>query len=110
MKYFLALVLVLGALSGCAGPKDPPPTSIKPLDQGVVAAVRMSLKSDMELAQSSIEVQAENNLLVLRGTVPSEAAKARAEKIALGTPRIEKVANHLTVVPTEGDSDFTKIQ
>ncbi len=110
MKYLLALFLVLGTLSGCAGPKDPPPTSIVPIDKSIVAAVRMSLKSDMELAQSSIDVQAENDLLVLRGSVPSEAAKARAEKIALGTARIEKVANHLEVVPTEGDSDFTKIQ
>lgn len=86
-------------LAGCAGPKEPPPRSIKAIDQSVVATVKMNLKTDPTLASSSIQVMAENNLLVLRGTVPTQEAKDKAEQIALKTPKIDKIANHLEVKP-----------
>lgn len=99
MKTLMALFVAL-LLSGCAvAPQDPPPSSIKAIDQTVVATTQMNLKTDAELAASQIKVSAENNLLVLRGTVPSEDAKKRAEEIALKTARVEKVANHLEVSP-----------
>ena len=99
----LATCLTLSILAGCAGPKEPPPRSIKAIDQTVVATVRMNLKTDAELASSTIQVSAENELLVLRGSVPSEAAKQKAEEIALKTPRVEKVANHLEVSADQCD-------
>lgn len=90
---FLALAVV-----GCStAPKDPPPSSIKALDSTVVTTCKMNLKTDPELASSDIQVSAENDLLVLRGTVPSAEAKAKAEQIALKTKRVEKVANHLEI-------------
>lgn len=106
MKRHLISLGLLGALLGCAGPSEPPPTSIKPIDQSIVATVQMNLKTDPELAASGIQVSAENDLLVLRGTVPSEDAKARAEAIAKKTPRIEKIANHLEVAGGEVAPDF----
>jgi osmotically-inducible protein OsmY len=100
MKQFMAcLALSLLFFSGCAGPTEPPPTSIKPIDQSVVAAVKMNLKTDGELAGCVIRVEAENELLILRGEVPTEEAKARAEQIALKSAKVEKVANHLEVKP-----------
>ena len=93
----LATGLALSTLTGCAGPKEPPPRSIKAIDQTVVATVRMNLKTDAELASSTIQVSAENELLVLRGSVPSEEARKKAEEIALKTPKVKKVANHLEV-------------
>lgn len=98
-RLFLALATCLSftILAGCAGPKEPPPRSIKAIDQTVVATVRMNLKTDAELASSTIQVNAENDLLILRGSVPSEAARKKAEEIALKTPKVEKVANHLEV-------------
>ena len=93
----LATCLSFTILAGCAGPKEPPPRSIKAIDQTVVATVRMNLKTDAELASSTIQVKAENDLLILRGSVPSEAARKKAEEIALKTPKVEKVANHLEV-------------
>jgi osmotically-inducible protein OsmY len=99
----LAILLsVVFFLSACVGPTEPPPTSIAPIDQSVVATVRMNLNTDPELAASGLSVSAENDLLVLRGQVPSEAAKRKAEEIARKTPRISKVANHLEVAG--GDS------
>lgn len=96
MKRTLGLLVLALWLAACA-PQEPPPRSIAALDQSVVATVTMNLKTDAELAASGIEVSAENDLLVLRGKVPSEAAKTRAEEIAKKTPRITKVANHLEV-------------
>lgn len=98
MKRAFLSLLAAAALSSCAtAPSDPPPSSIHQIDQSVVATVQMNLKTDPELAASGIQVSAENDLLVLRGTVPSEDAKKRAESIAKKTPRIEKIANHLEV-------------
>lgn len=98
MRRSLTLFCLLLLSLACAAPPPPTPiNSIKPLDAGVVAAVKMNLKTDAELAASDIKVAAENELLVLRGSVPSEEAKAKAEKIARKTDRVEKVANHLEV-------------
>ena len=97
-KNIVVSVFLAVAVLGCSTqPKDPPPSSIKAIDSTVVTTCKMNLKTDVELAASDITVSAENNLLVLRGTVPSEEAKSRAEKIALKTARVEKVANHLEV-------------
>jgi predicted small lipoprotein YifL len=100
-RSLLSLLCLLCSLTACVGPQSVPPSSIKPIDQSVVATVQMNLKTDPELAASGITVAAENDLLVLRGTVPSEAAKARAESIAKKTPRITKIANHLEVTGEE---------
>lgn len=101
MKALLASFVVLAALSGCApsgsASTDPPPSSIKPIDQTVLATVKMNLKTDPDLAASNLDVKAENGLVVLRGTVPSQEARKRAEDIAKKSAKVEKVANHLEV-------------
>lgn len=97
MRLFIA-TLVLSFTLGCStAPQDPPPSSIKAIDQTVVATTQMNLKTDAELAASQIKVSAENDLLILRGTVPTQEAKKRAEEIAKKTARVEHVANHLEV-------------
>jgi len=95
----LALATLAFFLSGCTpAPKEPPPRSIKAIDDSVVATVKMNLKTDPTLAASTIEVKAENELLVLQGQVPSQEAKDKAEELAKKAPKVEKVANHLEVV------------
>ena len=96
-RAFLTLLASATLLSCAPGPSDPPPSSIHQIDQSIVATVHMNLKTDPELAASGIQVSAENDLLILNGTVPSADAKKRAEEIAKKTPRIEKIANHLQV-------------
>lgn len=98
-KILAALVtasLLLGAL-GCAGPKEPPPRSIQTIDDSVISTVKLNLKTDADLAASNLQVSAENGLVVLRGNVPSEEAKVKAEEIAKKSARVDKVANHLEV-------------
>lgn len=96
---FAVLAILLGA--GCAGPKEPPPRSIKVLDDTVITAVKMNLKTDPVLASSKIDVAAENSLLVLRGTVPNEESKKKAEELARKVSKVENVANHLEVSEVE---------
>lgn len=91
------LILVALLFLGCSAPTEPPPTSIKPLDQSKVAAARLNLQQDVELAPCGLQVSAQNELLVLKGSVPSEAAKKRAEELVRRVPGIEHVANHLEV-------------
>lgn len=85
---------------GCTGPTEPPPTSIKPLDTARVTAARVNLNNDPELGPCAIQVSAENDLLVMKGNVPSEEGKKRAETLVRKVEGIEKVANHLMVTPS----------
>lgn len=94
----LWIIALLAALTyGCTGPTEPPPTSIKPIDQAKVTAARMNLSNDAELAPLGIKLSAQNELLVMNGAVPSEAAKKRAESLVRKVEGISHVANHLEV-------------
>jgi len=100
MKKLLVSLGLAFLMVGCStAPKDPPPSSIKAIDQSVITAVKMNMKTDMVLAGCKIDVGAENGLIVLRGFVPTEEAKAKAEELALKGAKVEKVANHLEVSP-----------
>lgn len=97
MKSLLPLLL-FALLAGCStAPSDPPPTSIRPLDAAKVDAAKMNLKTDAELGSAGITVKAENDLLVMNGTVGSKSAKEKAEALVRKVPGITKVANHLEV-------------
>jgi len=58
----------------------------------------MNLKTDPILASCNLKCSAENDLLVINGEVPTEAAKQKAEDLAKRTQGITKVANHIKVV------------
>ena len=98
MKRILACFAILALLSGCStAPKDPPPSSIRAIDAAVINMVKMNLKTDPVLASCQIDVKGENGLLVLRGDVPTQEAREKAEEIALKSAKVEKVGNHLEV-------------
>lgn len=101
MRKIFACLAVLSLLfgSGCPKPKEPPPRSIQAIDDSVIATVKLNLKTDPDIAASNIDVSAENGLVALRGQVPSEDVKARAESIVKKSAKVEKVANHLEVSP-----------
>lgn len=99
VRSLLGGALLLGLFFGCTQPE--PVTSIKPLDQGVVTAVRANLQTDPELAAAGLQVEAHNHELVLKGTVSSQEAKERAESLARRVDRVQEVENQLEVVPQE---------
>ena len=99
------LAILAFALMGCStAPQDPPPTSIKPLDQAKVQAAKLNIQTDVELAPCNIKVSAQNDLLLLSGGVPSEAAKKKAEDLARRVEGIHNVANHLLIQPETGQT------
>ena len=99
------LVMLACALMGCStAPQDPPPTSIKPLDSAKVQAAKLNLQTDAELAPCNIQVSAQNDLLVIKGGVPSEAAKKKAEALVRRVEGIHNVANHLLIQPETGQT------
>ncbi len=99
-----ALHLMAALVMGCSGPSEPPPTSIQPIDSAKVQAAKMNLSTDAELAPCNIQVSAENDLLVLKGGVPSQAGKDRAETLVKKVEGIKKVANHLEVQPNTAET------
>lgn len=107
MKKLVLLVLATLTL-GCSGPSEPPPTSIQPIDSAKVQAAKLNLQTDAELAPCNIQVSAENDLLVLKGGVPSQAGKDRAEVLVKKVEGIKKVANHLEVQPGTAQTPTTE--
>jgi hypothetical protein len=97
MRRLILLILTLVLAVGCAGPTDPPPSSIQPIDKAVVAAAQVQLKQDPILAGCVLKAEAQNDLLVLTGEVPTEEAKKKAEELVRKVHGVEKVANHLKV-------------
>ena len=93
----MILLLLSTLVMGCSGPTEPPPTSIQPIDSAKVQAAKMNLQTDAELAPCNIQVSAQNDMLVLKGGVPSQAGKDRAETLVRKVEGIKKVANHLEV-------------
>lgn len=63
---------------------------------------RAALLATDDLRESTINVDVENAVITLRGTVASAAEKTKAEQVANGIEGKSKVVNQLTVAP--GDS------
>jgi hypothetical protein len=67
---------------------------------GAVPRVYARLHWDKTLYNSRIQVHLlQGGTVLLRGVVPSEAARKRAEELAASTVAVPQVVNELTVVP-----------
>lgn len=96
----LVLILLLAAAVGCTSQEaPPPPTTLKPIDAATIAAVKVALGQDAELAPAGLQVTAAGHKVVLAGAVPSDAAKTKAEALARGVRGVTEVDNQLEVSP-----------
>jgi len=66
-------------------------------DAGVTAKVKTRLATDNRVSASSVNVDTENRVVTLRGTVATEAARQAAVEIARGTDGVKDVVDRLTV-------------
>ena len=66
-------------------------------DATITAAVNADLAKDNELSALRINVDTKDGRVVLNGTAPSDDAKQRAERLALGEKGVVAVDNKLTV-------------
>jgi hypothetical protein len=90
-------VAVLGILfaAGCAR---------KPDDAAIVTNIKAQMFSDSHLKDANLQVTAKNGQITLAGTVPSDAARLDAYKIATQTPGVTKVTDQMTVSGAEAST------
>jgi hypothetical protein len=68
-------------------------------DLWIWTKVRTALATAEDLSDSTINVDVDNNVATLSGTVPSQAQKARAEEVARDVEGLKSVKNNLQVSP-----------
>jgi len=68
-------------------------------EAGISTRVKTGLAKDAILKDISIDVETKGRVVTLRGTVPSAAAKTKAEEIAARTEGVTRVVNELVVRP-----------
>ncbi|HXQ26619.1 MAG TPA: BON domain-containing protein [Candidatus Acidoferrales bacterium] len=81
-------VLVIALAAGC---------SSKPDDAALVTNIKSQMFSDQQLKEASLQVTSDNGQVTLTGSVPSDAARLDAYKIATETPGVTKVNDQMTV-------------
>lgn len=80
-----------------AGNKAADSISAGSADAAITAKVNAALASDTQLSALAIDVDTTNGHVELKGTAPTEAARARATQLATGVEGVTKVDNRLTV-------------
>lgn len=66
-------------------------------DAAITAAVEAGLAKDAQLSALHIDVDTKNGHVALSGTAPSQAAKQRAQAIAMAEKGVTGVDNRLTI-------------
>jgi BON domain-containing protein len=86
-------VAIIAAIfaAGCAKKTD---------DATLATQIKSQLFSESQLNGASLEVTSKDGQVTLAGTVPNDAARYRAYKIANETPGVTKVNDQMTVAPT----------
>ncbi|HET8678142.1 MAG TPA: BON domain-containing protein, partial [Blastocatellia bacterium] len=74
-------------------------------DLWIWTKMRTELATADDLRDSTINVDVENNVVTLSGTVPAEAQKAKAEQIARGIEGVSSVKNQITVGSGAGNAN-----
>jgi hyperosmotically inducible periplasmic protein len=69
----------------------------KTADATITATVKTKLATVKGVIANDINVDTNEGVVTLRGTVPEEAQKAKAEEVARNTAGVKKVVNELTV-------------
>lgn len=66
-------------------------------DAAITASIKTRLRRDLDIVVGRIDVETRNGVVSLRGLAPDEAARERAERIALGNRGVMRVDNRLAV-------------
>jgi hyperosmotically inducible protein len=72
-----------------------PLAGLREADADTAAAVTDALTADSELHAATLDVEASDGAVTLRGYVPTPEQRERAERIALGVPGVTEVRNRL---------------
>lgn len=69
-------------------------------DAAITTSINAELAKDPKLSSLAIDVDTSGGQVVLHGTAPDAAAKARATELAQGVRGVHSVDNELTVAPS----------
>jgi len=70
-------------------------------DASITTKIKADFVNEKSLKGSDIDVDTNDHVVTLKGTVASGAGKARAARIARNTKGVTKVVNTLTIAPAE---------
>jgi hyperosmotically inducible protein len=76
-------------------------------DSWITTKITADFVNEKALEHSDIDVDTNNHVVTLKGTVASSAGKARAAQIAKTTKGVTKVVNNLTIAPHKDLADKT---
>jgi osmotically-inducible protein OsmY len=93
----LALALLMAGVAPVAASQV---STIK--DGWLVMKVHSEMVDEDVLSGSNIDVDAKNGVITLQGTVPSEAARARALAVAKANDGVKNVVDQLKIAPARG--------
>jgi hypothetical protein len=89
-RSIFSIALLVGMLAtGCSKKVD---------DAGLATQIKSEMFSDAQLNGASLEVTSKNGQVTLSGTVPNDAARYRAYKIANETAGVVKVNDQMTML------------
>lgn len=96
----------LALLIGGAIPAAAQMSTIK--DGWLVMKVHSEMVDEDVLSGSDIDVDVKNGVVTLQGTVPSEAARARAIAVAKANDGVKNVVDQLKIAPAKGSNMAAK--
>jgi osmotically-inducible protein OsmY len=97
---FVAVLLAVGALSGCSSSPDQRSTGQTMDDAGLTARVKTAIAQDASFGDAwDINVNTYRGVVMLSGFVDSEDSVKRAQEIAQGVDGVQSVENALRVKP-----------
>jgi osmotically-inducible protein OsmY len=76
-----------------AEPGTPQPSAA---DAAIATEIEHRLSADRTINAQQVEIDVRGGVVILRGRVPSEDAKERAETLARAVTGVDEVRNHLT--------------
>ena len=78
-------------------------------DGWLVMKVHSEMLDEDVLSGSNIDVDVKSGVVTLKGTVPSEAGRARALEVASKNDGVKNVVDHLTIAPARGTNMAGKV-
>jgi osmotically-inducible protein OsmY len=97
MKQLFAAVAIVAVLAGGALAQSGRTTGEKVDDAQITAKVKAKLVADRASSLVKVNVDTHDGIVRLQGTVPTDADRAEAERLAMGTEGVKSVTNDLKV-------------
>lgn len=104
-RYSLSMLVLIGALSGCA-PMDTLPAGSVFEDESIEKQAASQINSQ-HIRNAHVNATSFNRRLLLTGEVPSEAIKSAIERLVTDLSKVRAISNELVVSDIRGIASLT---